>query len=318
MNITRRNRLNHWHTLHGLGVTLLACMAVLALPSAGLAPLTLLIVLGVLSALAGIPHGALDLPVARRMLTPRLGRTWLIWFVGLYTLVATLVISLWLAAPGESLAAFLLLAAAHFGISDTESMNLSGAQRLLEGTARGATVIVFPCAFQQATTAQLFGILTDPHTGAILAERLAFLLPIVLLLLACAIGWRLVRAFTESRSPHAPMAAELATFGLPLALLHPLAGFILYWIGLHSLRVLGNVTTKRMQETTESATASFVRVWGTGLPATLATFVLAVGAWWFFMQGQAISDALVRITFVGLAALNLPHMLFVGITARYR
>lgn len=83
-------------------------------------------------------------------------------------------------------------------------------------------------------------------------------------------------------------------------LLHPLAYFIAYWCFLHSPRHL-EVASRDLG----------LESWGEKLravaPTTLATYALAIAAIPFLI-GLPADAVLLRVIFVGLAALTVPHM----------
>jgi Brp/Blh family beta-carotene 15,15'-monooxygenase len=188
------------------------------MPSLYLLPLALLpqgwaLVLLLLSALVlGLPHGAADLLVARRLGWP-LGP-----FVALYLLLAAFPLLLLLALPPLGLLAFLLLALLHWG-------RVEGKGGL--GYLRAGVVLLFPFLFHREAILPFLQAFAGgwalPQEGALVA--LLFLLAVAL--------W----------CP-APLRLWLDTLALALVafLAHPyasLAGYFLLQHSLESLRLVG-------------------------------------------------------------------------------
>ncbi|MEO0631163.1 MAG: Brp/Blh family beta-carotene 15,15'-dioxygenase, partial [Planctomycetota bacterium] len=97
----------------------------------------------------GMPHGAYDLAAIHRLTARRLGRTSAVFSA--YTAIMLACVAAFVVAPTVTLAAFLVLTAHHFGISD--SVATRGGQRHgwfahAAGFARGLVVISSPFAFQ--------------------------------------------------------------------------------------------------------------------------------------------------------------------------
>ena len=109
-------------------------------------------------------------------------------------------------------------------------------------------------------------------------------------------------------------AFELIVYPFVFMTLEPLFAFTVYWIGLHSLHVLLIVASRQKQGVLTGAWSAY----RLALPAAAATSVMAAFAYAFFFHGQPLFAAGMSIIFVGLAVLNMPHMVFVSMTAKYR
>jgi Brp/Blh family beta-carotene 15,15'-monooxygenase len=311
---SRQERFARWDALHATGFVLLA--VVLTLGSAPLNALPLTAQLGVLAALTvliGIPHGGLDLPVARRWLGPRFGRSWAAVFLGGYVLVALPVAAGWILAPGATLGFFLITGAYHFGVSDMERSGLPAVRRCLEGIGRGLAPIVITAWAWPEQVRLLFGRLAEQESATLLAQAAALAGPVALGLLFAAAVLRLLD-FRKTRSGrHGAKALELLALPLVFTSLEPLLAFTTYWIGLHAVHVLLIAGSTR-----PGAVSGLRSVYLQALPTTAATVVLAgVALLLVFRDIPALSAGL-GVIFMGLAVLNTPHMVFVQATAAYR
>jgi Brp/Blh family beta-carotene 15,15'-monooxygenase len=311
-------RFTRWDGVHALCFAgMAALLGALANQINSLSVESQLLTLGALAIIIGVPHGALDLPVARRWLMPLWGWAWAPVFVAVYLIVAVPVAVGWMAVPGMTLGFFLLTAIYHFGVSDTERSGLRPKRRFLEGLARGSAPVAITAWAQTAEVEMLFSHLAGSHAASLLAETAAVAGPAALVLLVAAAVWRLVdlrQGDQLDRRRALTKALELAALPLVFMSLAPLLAFTLYWIGLHSLHVLLIAASKEER----SGAAAVWSAYRPALPVTVATLTLAAFAYAVFFHGWTLMAAGMAIIFMGLSVLNTPHMLFVSITARYR
>ena len=241
-------------------------------------------ILAISTAVLGLPHGSLDTAVAKRHL-PLKGPLQLVGFHLGYLALGGVVLAIWWQAPNAALAAFLLYSAVHF--ADDIAVRIGH----IGGTAYGLWVLSLPVTFHPDQVQPLFEML-----GADQAAQIVAVAPYTLALgggvLAICLALRPQRATSDWRDPLLLAAGA--------ALLHPLAYFIAYWCFLHSPRHL------------ELAARDLgIHGWRDRLkavaPITLATYALALIAVPFLMELPS-DAALMRIVFIGLAALTVPHM----------
>ena len=243
----------------------------------------------------GLPHGALDPFVARAAfgLTDRAGMAA---FLSLYAALAGLVAVLWWLAPFEMLLLFLAISALHFSL-DWRSAAPWPLRILL-----GGAVIVLPCLNHAAEVAEIFRLLADDTRTEGVIGLLSAVAPAWALALTAGSVWLLRRAAWAACEGIVLVAAGL--------LLPPLLFFVLYFCGLHSPRHL-------IDTAIELGFRSFAPVLRAALPATLATVAAAVFVYQQLELG-APSAALLKIVFIGLAALTVPHMLLIELSHRSR
>lgn len=252
----------------------------------------LLLILAVAVAIAGLPHGALD--------------PWVAWQAGIwrkrggfvafhlaYLALAAAVVAFWHWAPGTSLAAFLLVSAWHFAGDWRHA--LPGWLRLLSGAA----LLTLPAWHWPEQVRGAFSLLAATG-GTAIADVLTIVAPgsALVLALAALMAW-----------PRSPAAAiELITLIVLAVLLPPLLYFAVYFCALHSVRHL---------RTAAVAAGPMIRVRMTAVALLYSalTLLIALLAWpWISQLGAQASgwqDGLLRMVFIGLAALTLPHMLVV-------
>ncbi|MFT6179245.1 MAG: Brp/Blh family beta-carotene 15,15'-monooxygenase [Akkermansiaceae bacterium] len=244
----------------------------------------LVVILALLVAVVGLPHGALDPLVARKAGLWR-NPSGLARFIGAYLLLAVISGLLWAWAPRFSLVAFLAYSSWHFA-GDWRNW-LSQGWRV----CAGATVICAPSLLYSNTVAEYFSALTGEDATAL-----------VRVLQWLAIPALVGTIFSAVRSlPTRPtVAAELAVLAISALTLPPLVFFLLYFCSLHSPRHLIE-TTQGMNRMTATTTA---------LGLTLLT--VGLGALFFVLLPSAQFDQrLLQITFIGLAVLTVPHMILI-------
>ena len=117
-----------------------------------------LLALALLILVLGVPHGALDPIFAHRLYRIRTKLGWLS-FVGIYLLLALLVVLLWRVAPLLFLSGFLLISLLHF--SGDPRTGTPWPARLLYGGAP----IILPALLHGVETTRLFSFLIYPSSA---------------------------------------------------------------------------------------------------------------------------------------------------------
>jgi len=259
----------------------------------------------------GMPHGAYDLEAMRRLVGDR-GRIGALFAA--YALVMAGCVALLVAAPVWSLVGFLLLAAHHFGVSDsvwTRGTIVRGPLDHLAGLGRGLCVIAAPFVFEPIAAWAPFGEIAlairdtpPPNAGAIAAAATVALCIGAVLVLATPL-WR--------RHDRWQMREEWLTVGAYLAMASdtpPLLAIGVYFMLVHAAGHCGRARgvgdpLRRGGPVQRLANALRVHRDSTWLLVPSIAMVLA-GAW--FLGGfGARPIALSFLLFC--AAATLPHHL---------
>ena len=239
-------------------------------------------------AVLGLPHGALDLPIAESLL-PLTDWRRKAMFVAAYLGFSGAVIVIWLLAPGAALAMFLGYSALHF------SEDWAQAWPPLRWVG-GAATIGAPALLHHGEVAAIFAVLAPQVVAAVLADATALvgLLAFAGFTISCV-------AFRQARGAAALEQAMLwiAAFALP-----PLMYFGVYFCALHSVRHF----TRTMRLISDGRRAILAAITLSTMVMLIALFVLLYGS---KDPGFDVADQLVRIVFIGLAALTVPHMILV-------
>ena len=242
----------------------------------------------------GLPHGAMDGALAMHFgwtSRPAIIALFLFSYIGL----AGAVVLVWVFAPAVTFVVFLAISIFHFGRGDASS--LGAGRTAVESLARGGLVIAGISQMHRPEVDVIFQTLVGNDTSGVWL----FLNGVVLITIGCVVEAVLFKNPQERLS----FAVELGVLFLLFLAVPPLVGFALYFCFVHSIRHVSSVrntmeaTVSNLSITKSTAVFSFV-TWGVGL-AVLAQQT----------SMMELDSALLRVVFIGLAALTVPHMILV-------
>lgn len=269
-------------------VSALLCVTLFNLSPNFLSPITQLAILGIVIVLLGLPHGALDPWIAQRM-GLRNTPLQIFMFTTAYIVLATLVVLFWLWFPALSLFIFLTISAWHF--SDDWVKTIKQPFRI----GAGALLLLMPIGFHTEAVSTIFQALSGLN-GAHLATTLSlpswFLVTAMTLIAAAAAAQRQWQSCLEFLS-----LLGLAYFTPPLIY------FTLYFCLLHSPRHLLGLMITAPVDTHPQLLRMMVTY-------TLASLVLIGGLWWLW-SALPSSTLILKLIFISLAAVTVPHMLLI-------
>ncbi len=265
-----------------------------------------LILLAVLLPFAGIPHGSLDYSIARDMLEPRLSRLWSMTFLAAYVMLMLTVLMAWQANPTASLAAFLGITAFHFGSGDTLSTARTPiAVRLSDMIGRGGVVLTLPALFHAEDVGLLFSYLV-PSGGALwLTNILGMLAPAAALAVLGSACWYGYQFIAGRKRANLVRAGELVSLLAIFYMLPAPLAFTIYFTFLHSIRHLLYVAGVTPDK---SHARAFGKTYVRSIPVTLATILLAVGAYVILAGSGLALDHMTQVIFIGIASVTYPHV----------
>jgi len=271
-------------------VTALAPTGSVGLDLLSLVALTAIVIIG-------LPHGAFDGAVA---LALGYGKTLksMLGFVVTYVAISLFVVLFWLAFPVLALLLFLAISAVHFGIGDS----LPGAfiLRGIQSLAHGGLVVVGVSLMHRPEVDPIFAHLVAGETSLLWAvlSIAAYGLAVILMgyaVLAC-------------RHPKLRLRfGELAGLALAYYLLPPLVGFALYFCVVHSVRHVRHLWNDLRDSAYERRRMLPLAVLFTGASWLAGTITL----WLMPTTTETLDGAILRVVFIGLAALTVPHMMLV-------
>lgn len=250
---------------------------------------TYLLIITLFIILLGVPHGALDTLFAQELLGLDQPSKWAKFVVN-YVIIALIVILFWSMLPSLFLLFFLLISCVHF------------ADDLVAGTPQlsrilyGGIIIFLPALTHSSDLIRLYGFLIDAEHAKLLVSALRVL----------AVPWLLGLGIVIYKLMSTNILTSLEILSVvTLALVcPPLLAFTIYFCGMHSLR---HVIRSRQFLSVTSAKLLLASL-------TIPTIAVLGAAYffWHFMHPASIDAAFVKIVFVALAALTVPHMLLLS------
>ncbi len=284
----RRDRLERQRHILAMCAAVAAVAATLGgwTPSSA-AALTIVIVAVAL----GLPHGALDIIVGPRIVTPSL-------FFGSYLAVAAFTTLVWLVTPVLGLITFFAASWFHFARGDAPHHRRLGGARGLLGISTAGCALGLPLALHSRVVAPVLSDLLVGN-GVLDPQQVA------------AIGWTIaypsitagiVAAIAAVRLHQSSTVAEIAAIATLAVVVHPLVSFALYFALWHSPRHLISLDIDRTS-------------WALALGAGAATLIAGAVVWHLIEPSAAAST---RVVFIGLAALTGPHLVVTELLRTHR
>ena len=245
--------------------------------------------------LIGLPHGAFDGAVAMHLgIADRLSS--LARFVIIYVALATLVVVTWMIAPSLSLILFLTISMLHFGAGDVK--NGDGALGFTEAVAHGGLAIVGISQFHRSEVNEIFSYLINQDTAVVWLVIDILTIAVIAAIITC-----IVQAAKDPK--WSSTVFELLLLGFVYAIAPPLLGFAIYFCCVHSARHFKHIYASIKQ------TVSSSNIKNQAILFTVVSWIAAGIAFWMFADFADPGPTIMRITFIGLAALTVPHMLLI-------
>ena len=199
---------------------------------------------------------------------------------------------IWYLAPFAGLVIFMALSISHFGMMDTsESAHLP--YRAIRIFAHGAMPVLIIATAHSKETAEIFLILIQDD-----ASDLIYLLKIATPIWALIVFWLFLFQGDLGRRA----ALEIGILTIILILFPPLWGFALYFCSIHSLRHFRKVIRVFQPLNKHFYWMTFA------ISVFSITFVVTMAYW---LTDDHFDNSLIRATFIGLAALTIPHILLI-------
>ena len=244
--------------------------------------------------LIGLPHGAFDGAIANHL---GAGQSFAAAtkFITSYCAAAVLVIAIWIMFPAITLALFLIISVIHFGRGDASARSRSVFR--MQVLLHGGLPIFGIIYFQQSNVIPLFDALTNG------ASDLAILMSnITVPVMGLMAGLYGLMAFRD-----ASLRARFVEFillAVVFAILPPLVSFALYFCIIHTGRHMRRIW--HVLALTSSPKGLYQQAVG----FTLASWLVG-GAAFLWLETGNFDAALLRVVFICLAALTVPHMILV-------
>ena len=243
----------------------------------------------------GLPHGAYDGAVAIHLgIIKRFSS--FVKFMIIYVALAALVVAIWMIAPIISLIIFLTISMLHFGAGDIK--NGQGVLGFSEALAHGGLAIVGISQFHRSEVDEIFSYLINSDTTYVWLAIDVLTVATVFAIITCVL-----QALNNSK--WSVTVLELLLLGIVYAVAPPLLGFAIYFCCVHSARHFRKIYASIKQ----SVSTTSIR--NQAILFTSISWIAAGIAFWMFADFANPGPTIMRITFIGLAALTVPHMLLI-------
>ncbi len=250
----------------------------------------------------GVSHGALDNFRGKNLFQPILKKNWFILFYPGYILLSLIVIFCWTIFPTITLLLFLIIASYHFGEEDLRFFFESkGYFFYFVSFLKGSLIITLSFHYSHETTAVFFEYLMVPKIeyekltefkSLLFSANLIFLIIGLIYLLRKQIN-KLVLILFEI------IFILLSFIYLPLIL-----AFSMYFCFLHSSKHIVGLAKELDSLNIKNGFKLFIVK---ATPLTLLTAFFAFLSLYFLDQN--INENIIKVIFIGLASLTLPHIL---------
>ncbi len=243
----------------------------------------------------GIPHGALDGAIS---VTLGFAKNFYLQvrFIITYLLIAVLIVVLWYFLPVFSLILFLLASIFHFGCGDLNWKNNNF--YYISGYAHGGFVILGIIFFNKNEVDHLFSILSG--------NQLYLLWQFLNVVL---IGWLSSLIYLLFNYKKIIVSKKYIKISLlmilVISLLPPLPAFAVYFCSIHSIHHIKRIMPTLLNFMEKKKILYLMIIFSTfsWLGGGLAYYIL--------FNLNSYTDTIIKVTFIGLAALTFPHMILV-------
>lgn len=213
-----------------------------------------------------------------------------------YISLAVFVVIVWMFFPTFSLIAFLGISLLHFGYGDAK--NGEGITKFAEAVAHGGLVIVGISQFHRGEVDEIFYYLIKQDTSTIwLAMNIASI-GVIAAIATCLLQ-------TSKDVKWSSTTLELLLVGVVIAITPPLLGFSIYFCLIHSARHFSRIYRMIKQNVANTTIKTQAILF------TVACWLAAVVAFVLFADFSDPGPTILRIIFIGLAALTVPHMILI-------
>ncbi|MEN9965944.1 MAG: hypothetical protein RL416_101 [Pseudomonadota bacterium] len=231
----------------------------------------------------GVPHGSLDVLFARQTFEITHLKNW-VKFITYYLIAAMSIILFWIFLPNVFFVTFLILSALHFS-DDLNLLNFT-----ILKLSYGASIITLPSLLFSHQLIDLYAMIIEKQTATSLVNISQLIAVLITLLLAVQLLNKRINIRTK---------LETISVWSIFLLLHPIIAFGIYFCVMHSTRHLIRSHFFLRKFSSKAFINALI------LP-TVAVIMMGILVWWLGTN-KDLEEDIIRIIFVGLAALTLPH-----------
>ena len=247
-------------------------------------------------AVIGLPHGSLDGAIASFLGFTNIKS--FSKFLIFYVCISIGVIFFWFYFPVISLLLFLFISIYHFGSCDANSIN-NKIHRLIISIAHGGSVVVGVIFFQTFISFKIFEYLSGSDVYAYV-----YFVDYFFYVILFFIGFYLYLCFKNKNL--FIKFIEIPFILLIAYLAHPIVTFCIYFCCIHTPRHTIDVIQNLKRDNFH-----YKKIIYTTMIFTVLSWLLGLIGYLYLLPILGNSESILKVIFIGLAALTLPHMILV-------
>ena len=251
----------------------------------------------------GLPHGSFDGAVAS--LVGFSNRIQFLQFIFFYLTLFFLVIIFWLYFPIVALSIFIIMTIVHFGLCDWTNFNINKFKYSVSFTY-GMTIIFGIIFFNENQSFLIFEYLTNDRIYLI---QKYFLIPYFVTLLS--IIYFIYLSFIEKKLRKGVI--EILFLLSVFYFFDPLLSFAIYFCFFHTYKHLKHLISNIYLHLPNKKLVFY-----STLLFTLISWIGGILILIYLNQNLTLYESILKVIFIGLAALTLPHMILVDLVYRRR
>jgi len=254
----------------------------------------------------GISHGALDNQKGKK-LTKLYNIKSSYFFYLMYSIIVIGIIIFWLLFPTTSLIIFLIVASYHFGKEDTEFLiKNKNVSNLILYFLKGSLVIIAPLMFHFTETINIFKLLLIQDENFYLFLDYIESNQILSFALLTSFFVNTYYFINNFKFLNILIFFDFLSIIVLNYFVSPLIAFTIYFCFLHSFRHSISLVNELDKDNFKNGVYIFIKK---ALPLTLLTSIFFVIGLYFLSNYYLLSDAILKVIFIGLASLTFPHIL---------
>ncbi len=254
----------------------------------------------------GISHGALDNQKGKK-LTQLYNIKNSYFFYLMYTIIVIGIITFWLLFPTMSLILFLIVASYHFGKEDTEFLiNNKNASNLILYFLKGSLIIIAPLMFHFTETINIFKLLLIQDENFYLFLDFIESNQILSFALLTSLLVNTYYFINNFKILNILIFFDFLSIVVLNYFASPLIAFTIYFCFLHSFRHSISLINELDKDNFKNGAYIFIKK---ALPLTLLTSIFFVISLYFLSNYYQLTNAILKVIFIGLASLTFPHIL---------
>ena len=296
------NKINFYHSVVFFLVSVSLSIIINRFESLIISPvICLLLILSI-----GISHGALDNQKGKK-LTQLYNIKNSYFFYLMYSVFVIGIITFWLLFPTTSLIIFLIVASYHFGKEDTDFLiKNKNVLNLILYSLKGSLIIVAPLMFHFIETVNIFKLLLIQNENFFLFLEFIETNQILYFALLFSLIANTYYCINNFKIINILIFIDFLSIIVLNYFLSPLIAFTIYFCFLHSFRHSISLINELDKDNFKNGAYIFIKK---ALPLTLLTSIFFVISLYFLSNYYQLSDAILKVIFIGLASLTFPHIL---------